>query len=213
MDYKHILFIILWVIIILLIIHNSHKIISFVTENFDTKVSGNNGGTTSRTGSKKMDYTSGCPPDCPLSSIMSYFPNTSDRWGNDEGQCVKVLNDPGEQCARCPPGTFVNYNNTSEVCSICPANTYSDLNNSLECKKCKGASEGSTECTHVTPVSSNCNSKTSSQKNDDIMYNPALEMDDKVKEIYRGNIAKLKQNETLKYRIRRIENILDTAIE
>jgi len=213
MDYKHILFIILWVIIILLIIHNSHKIISFVTENFDTKVSVTNGGTTSITVPTTTGYTSNCPSDCPLSSIMSYFPNTSERWGNDETQCVKVLNDPIAKCARCPPGTFVDYNNTYGVCSICPANTYSDLNNSLECKKCKGASEGSTECTHVTPVSSNCNSKTSSHKNDDIMYTPTLEMDDKVKEIYQGNIAKLKQNETLKYRIRRIENILDTAIE
>ena len=149
-----------------------------------------------------------CPSNsCPLASVLSSYPNIGDKWGNEVNECVKVSNSLDATCARCPPGTFVDYSNIDGVCSPCPVNQYNDKYNQLQCNSCPGAPKGSSVCESVTTETPNNSCKSNNQMKSDInLFEPTLEMDTIVSELYDGNIKKFKQNEVLKHRIRQLQN-------
>jgi len=212
MDSNDILFIIIWILSILLIIHFSHKIITFVTENFESKTSPDDFTITTTKAPVVSTVSPVTTPnpnifndsnicdvnDCPLASVLSNYPTIGEKWGDHEGECVKVVNNKNAVCARCPPGTFVDYTNIDGVCTKCPPGQYSDKPNSLSCKPCKNArGEGQQIC--------------SSDTNDEIdLFNPSKENDEKISALYENNIRNLKQFQTLNDRINNLSNILNS---
>lgn len=303
MNSNNVLFILFWVVVMLIIIHNCHRIINFVQENFETTPTSNNVydgdsepeptpssepeptpssepepeqnkliiiklkelmtgiNTLSELGGSKQEviidlinkqatssnisviYTPTindeleleiivssdtlenqvtnfkndlmiilkdykCPTNsCPLASVLSSYPNIGDKWGNEVNECVKVSNSLDATCARCPPGTFIDYSNIDGVCSPCPVNQYNDKYNQLQCKPCPGAPEGSSMCESITTETPKDSCKLNNQMKSDVnLFEPTLEMDTIVSELYDGNIKKFKQNEVLKHRIKKLQN-------
>jgi len=147
-----------------------------------------------------------CPSNsCPLASVLSSYPNIGDKWGNEANECVKVSNSLDANCARCPPGTFIDYSNINDVCSPCPKNQYSDSYNQLQCKPCEGTLEGASKCGSNTGDSSG---NTNNSQSDINLFEPTLDVDRIVNQIYDGNIKKFKQNQALKHRIQKLQNKL-----
>ena len=211
MDSNNILYIIIWLLSILLIIHFSHKIISFVTENFETKINGaeyTNKQTNPPVVSNLTPLTTQNPnifneepnicniDDCPLASVLSNYPNIGKKWGDHDGECVKVINSKNAKCARCPPGTFVDYSNIEGICTKCPVGQYNDKYNSLTCKPCvDGSEEGQNYCS-------------SDSNEEDNLFNPSKENDEKLSNLYENNIRNLRQFQTLNDRLNRLNNIV-----
>ena len=252
MNSNSVLFILFWIVVMLIIIHNCHKIINFVQENFDntpndpydtdehgphttgepdpydtgeqgphttdepdTHDTGEQGPHTTDEPDTHIsdepepigDTNYICPSNsCPLASILSSYPNIGDKWGNDANECVKVSNSLDANCARCPPGTFIDYSNINDVCSPCPKNQYSDTYNQLQCKPCEGALEGASNC---GGASSDASGNTNNNSQSDInLFEPSLGVETIVNEIYDGNMKKFKQNQVLKQRIQKLQNKL-----
>ena len=153
------------------------------------------------------DYN--CPSNskCPLASVLSENPDIGSKWGDNKGECVKVLNESNASCARCPPGTYVDYSNITNICTKCPPNTFSDTFNTLECKPCNGAKEGSSRC--LEDPNANKKQKCGNQWEDLSTINildPTLKNEEIISKLYDNNVRKFKQNETLKYRLRKLES-------
>ena len=209
MNSNSVLFILFWILVMLIIIHNCHKIINFVQENFDTTPTPTDTTPTptdtTPTPTDTTDYI--CPSNsCPLASILSSYPNIADKWGNEANECVKVSNSLDANCARCPPGTFIDYSNINDVCSPCPKNQYSDTYNQLQCKPCEGALKGASNCEgSSSDASENTNNNSQSDIN---LFEPSLGVDRIINQIYDGNIKKFKQNQVLKQRIQKLQNKL-----
>lgn len=213
MDSNDILYIIIWVLSILLIIHYSHKIITFVTENFESKTIEDeytNETTNAPVISTTAPVTTPNPnvfseepnicavDDCPLASVLSNYPNIGEKWGDHPGECVKVVNSENAKCARCPPGTYVDYTNVEGVCTKCPAGQYSTKYNSLSCKPCAdGSEEGQNYCLSET-------------NNVDNLLIPTKENDKLLSNLYENNIRKYQQFQTLNSRLNRLNNIVDS---
>ena len=237
MNSNSVLFILFWIVVMLIIIHNCHKIINFVQENFDTTPTPTDTTPTPTDTTPTPTDTTPIPDDttptptdttpipddttptptdepeyrcpsnsCPLASILSSYPNIGDKWGNEANECVKVSNSLDANCARCPPGTFIDYSNINDVCSPCPKNQYSDTYNQLQCKPCEGALEGASNC---GGASSDASGNTNNNSQSDInLFEPSLGVDRIVNQIYDGNIKKFKQNQVLKQRIQKLQNKL-----
>ena len=221
MNSNSVLFILFWILVMIIIIHNCHKIINFVQENFDTTPTPTETTPTPTETTPTPTETTPTPTDepdpmdtpdyrcpsnsCPLASILSSYPNIGDKWGNEANECVKVSNSLDANCARCPPGTFIDYSNINDVCSPCPKNQYSDTYNQLQCKPCEGALEGASNCASASGDSSE-NTNNNSQM--DNFFEPAMSVDTIVNQIYDGNIKKFKQNQVLKHRIQKLQNKL-----
>ena len=207
MNSNSVLFILFWILVMIIIIHNCHKIINFVQENFDTTPTPTETTPTPTDEPDPMDTPDyRCPSNsCPLASILSSYPNIGDKWGNEANECVKVSNSLDANCARCPPGTFIDYSNINDVCSPCPKNQYSDTYNQLQCKPCEGALEGASNCASASGDSSE-NTNNNSQM--DNFFEPTMSVDTIVNQIYDGNIKKFKQNQVLKHRIQKLQNKL-----
>jgi hypothetical protein len=141
------------------------------------------------------DYKCQNVTKCPLVSMLSSNPEIGDKWGDGVNECVRNSNYRDSPCVRCPPGTFVDYNNFDNICTRCPINQYSEKFNSLECKPCLGAPAGSGTCDTIQEPSSVCNSKSPNVLNlpEDIVGS--------VEALYDNNIHKLKQSHTMNYRI------------
>ena len=205
MDSNDILFIIIWMLSILLIIIFSHKIIIFVTENFENQISEEE---YNNIPTKPMIVTTQVPnkdniqsyicniDDCPLASVLSNYPNIGEKWGDHDGECVKVVNSKNAKCARCPPGTYVDYSNIDGICTKCPVGQYSDKYNSLTCKPCvAGSKEGQNYCS-------------SDSNKEDNLFNPSKENDEKLSKLYENNIRNYQQFQTLNGRLNRLNNIV-----
>jgi len=130
-----------------------------------------------------------CQGQCPLASILSSHPEIRNTWGDSPGECVRNTNHKDSLCVRCPPGTYIDYGNVNEVCSKCPPNQYSDKFNSLDCKPCGNDKE--------------CQS---------VLAETSLEgpLDKAVDQLYIHNIDKLKQSQSLSFRLDRAEKKYDT---
>ena len=215
MDFNNILFIIIWLLSILLIIHFSHKIISFVTENFDdhnTSGQYTNPPTTSspavvstpspnttRDPNIHNDSSYKCNvSNCPLASVLSSYPDIGEKWGDNPGECVKVINSNNAVCARCPPGTFIDYSNINEVCTVCPPGTYSDKHNSLSCKICQNENEAG---------ENRCDSDSSEESN---TFNASVPDQNNLTTLYNNNMANYQQFQALNGRINRLNDIMNS---
>ena len=241
MNSNSVLFILFWIVFMLIIIHNCHKIINFVQENFDTTPTPTDPQPTGTTPTPTDPQPTGtthtptdpqptdepdpqptdipdpmdtpdyrCPSNsCPLASVLSSYPNIGDKWGNEVNECVKVSNSLDANCARCPPGTFIDYSNINDVCSPCPVNQYSDKYNQLQCKPCEGALEGASNCEGAS-VDASRNATNNRSQSDINLFEPTLGMDKIVSTIYDGNIKKFKQNQVLKHRIQKLQNKLSS---
>jgi hypothetical protein len=150
-----------------------------------------------------------CPSEvkCPLASVLSSYPEIGEQWGNSTSECVKVISGENGTCARCPPGTYVDYANVTGVCTPCPAGQYSDSYNSLECKACAGAPAGSKNCNKQESVQMNentCNQAQSGISGINV-FDPTITNAEILSKIYNGNMQKFKQSEALKFRIKQLE--------
>ena len=147
MDVNKIIMINIWIVFILLVIHNCHRIIKVINEHFETDES-TNSPVDESTNSPTGATTKGpCPLAYNIPEVMK------DKWGDNKDERVKVFNN-GE-CHRCSPGTYIDYENIN-VCSECPENTYSDTHNAFSCKPCQGANAGSNECSNIeVPATTN----------------------------------------------------------
>ena len=98
-------------------------------------------------------------------------------------------------CARCPPGTYVDYSNTNTVCSKCPEGQDSKNYNSLDCSPCADG--------EACPNS--------------LLEKNGVQLDgslDKVIDtIYIHNIDKLKQTQALDHRLNKAQAKYDTYQE
>mgnify|MGYP001234172454 CR=1 FL=1 len=207
MDFNDILFIIIWVLSILLIIHFSHKIITFVTENFDTDTTTLKPAVTTSLPTTTSDPNINEIPDficsvnkgdCPLASVLSNYPNIKDKWGNEANECVKVIDSDNAVCANCPPGTFIDYSNVNEVCTKCPPGKYSDKNNSLSCKPCReGSEEGQDYCESET-----------TKKPD--LFDATQDNDKALEKLYKNEIKNYQQFQTLNSRLNRLSDIMNS---
>jgi hypothetical protein len=139
------------------------------------------------------DYACSANVSCPLASVLSSHTEMADKWGDNHGECVRVTG--GGTCARCPPGTYVDYSNTSSVCSKCPYGQDSKNYNSLDCLPCADGA--------------NCFN--------DPVEKAGVKLDgslDKVIDtIYIHNIDKLKQTQTLDHRLNKAQEKYDTYKE
>ncbi len=143
---------------------------------------------------------------CPLASILTENPEVEEKWGDNVGECVKVLNETEGSCARCPPGTFIDYSNITEICTPCPQNTYTDKFNSSKCLPCPGQPQGSDRC--PTARQDTCENTTTNNFTTMNLLSPDVENRDLLERIYDNNIRKFKQNEVINYRINRMKQKL-----
>ena len=127
---------------------------------------------------------------CPLASILSSHPEIGDKWGDSPGECVRNSNHKDSLCVRCPAGTYIDYGNVNDVCSKCPKGQYSDKYNSLDCKPCEN---DEAECVSELAETS--------------LEGP---LDEVVDQLYINNIDKLKQSQSLSFRLDRAEKKYDT---
>jgi hypothetical protein len=130
---------------------------------------------------------------CPLASILSSHPEIGDKWGDSPGECVRNSNHKDSLCVRCPPGTYIDYGNVNDVCSPCPKGQKSDKYNSLDCKPCEN---DEAECV--------------SELAETTLEGPLNEV---VDQLYINNIDKLKQSQSLSFRLDRAEKKYDTYHE
>ena len=127
--------------------------------------------------------------------------------GKKPGQCVKISNFSNSKCARCPPGTFIDYNNYYNICSKCPRGQYSDQWNSLECKKCSDGdfpNEDQTACQNDTGEQNQLKSCPDTDRYNFLNDNKDID-DNLMRTINNDNMEKLKQTHMLRYRLKQAE--------
>lgn len=162
-----------------------------------------------------IDHSAGCPEECPLASVLSSYSELQGKWGDKSGECVKISNFKDSKCARCPPGTFVDYNNYYNICSKCPRGQYSDQSNSLECKKCP---KGDVPNDDQTGCMNNTDSVDTVKSCPETNYYNFLDDNEKIDEtlintIHNDNMNKLKHSNMLRYRLKQAEQKYDNFRE